>query len=68
MAENDADIQRLIQESTEAARREGVAQAEQQVQQAVQNLVTEQAEQVAQLQGQIIQLTASLEANQQTQN
>jgi hypothetical protein len=68
VAENDADIQQLIQESTEAARQEGVAQAEQQAQQAVQNLVTEQAQQVAQLQGQIIQLTASIEANQQTQN
>lgn len=66
--ENDANIQRMIQESREVALQEGAAQAEQQAQEAVQNLVAEKATQVTQLQGQIIALNANIEASQQTQN
>jgi hypothetical protein len=67
-SENDENIQRLIQETREIALQEGVAQATEKANAAVQNLVTERTSRITELEARIIALNADMQANQETQN
>ena len=67
-SENDENIQRLIQETREIALQEGVAQATEKANAAVQNLVAERTSRITELEARIIALNADMQANQETQN